>query len=95
MFKLIAKIFYLATLAVETLVAIRFVAKLIKASEANSLVSWVYSQSEMFIQPFSGITSDTLVVAGLEIELTTVVALIFYMIIAFVLTELIKTFSHE
>lgn len=95
MFKLIAKLIYTVLLAIETIVAIRFVLKLIDASRANAFVDWIIVNSEQFVAPFRGIISETMTVGGLEFELTSIVALICYMIVAFVIVELIKTFSHQ
>jgi hypothetical protein len=51
--------------------------------------------SDIFISPFEGIAPSTLVIDKIEIALTPVIALVFYAIIAFVLSELIKTFSNN
>lgn len=95
MFKLIAKIIYTVLLFIETIVAIRFVLKLIDASTSNAFVNWIMVYSQQFVDPFKGILSETMTIGGLQLELTSIVALVCYMIIAFVIVELIKTFSHN
>lgn len=95
MFKLIAKLIYTVLLVIETIVAIRFVLKMIDASTSNSFVNWIMVNSEMFVAPFRGIISESMTIGGLELELTSIVALTCYMIVAFVMVELIKTFSHQ
>jgi len=64
---------------------------LIGANQANSFVSWVYSMSDVLISPFRGIVADEVYIDKLRIELTPIVSLIFYAIIAFILSELSKT----
>jgi hypothetical protein len=51
--------------------------------------------SAIFISPFEGIAPSTLVIDRLEIALTPIIALVFYAIIAFVLSELIKAFNNR
>lgn len=95
MFRVIAKIIYTVLLFIETIVALRFVFLLIKADTGNSIVSWIIDLSNKFVDPFAGITSEILTIAGLQFDLTAIIALVFYMIIAFVVVELIKTFSNH
>jgi hypothetical protein len=49
----------------------------------------------MFVKPFEGIVTSSLQINTFTLELTPFVALLFYIIIAFVLSELLKSFSRE
>ncbi|NMC08772.1 hypothetical protein GYA44_00365 [Candidatus Microgenomates bacterium] len=95
MFKLLIRLAYFAAIFVEGLIILRIILKLINASLENTFASWVVNMSSMFITPFDGIVSSTLQINKIEIELTSLVALLFYIIAAFVLSELLKSFSKE
>jgi hypothetical protein len=51
--------------------------------------------SEIFISPFKGITPSVLVIDNTEIGLIPIIALVFFTIIGFVLSELIKAFKDN
>ncbi|MHC1716754.1 MAG: hypothetical protein AB9915_02640 [Candidatus Dojkabacteria bacterium] len=95
MLKLFIRLAYFATMFVEGLVLLRIILQIIKANLENSFAGWVTNTSTMFVKPFEGIVSSTLQVGKIEIELTALVALVFYIIAAFVLSELLKSFSRE
>lgn len=92
-FRVIAKIFYLFLLAVETIIAVRFVFKLIGAGGGNIIVDTVYSVSDIFIRPFTGIVSGNWEIGSFFIDVDALLALAIYMILAFVAIEVIKVFS--
>lgn len=80
---------------VEALVITRIILLLINANTSNSFANWVLSMSDMFVQPFDGIVASNLQINSLVIPLTPVVALLFYIVAAFVLSELLKSFSRD
>ncbi|HBB64894.1 MAG: hypothetical protein UR34_C0005G0019 [candidate division WS6 bacterium GW2011_GWC1_33_20] len=90
----IFKILYVLVTFVETLVIFRIVLKIINADVNNSIVSWVYNLSDQLIKPFEGILSESISIDRFTIELTPIVALLFYAIIGFVLSELSKAFKQ-
>jgi hypothetical protein len=94
-FRVLAKIFYIALLVIETLIAIRFVFKLIGAEDSNFLVNLVYQASNVFIEPFTGIISGDWTLGPLYFDLDALLALAIYMILAFVMIELIKVFGPD
>ncbi len=89
--RFIFKLLYIVITFAETVIIFRIVMSLIGANQANSFVSWVYSMSDVLISPFRGIVADEVYIDKLRIELTPIVSLIFYAIIAFILSELSKT----
>lgn len=94
-FKLVAKFFYTILLFIETIIVIRFLLKLIGASPDNDLVKNIYRISEHFVKPFFDIVTDTVVIGSFVIEITSLIALVVYMLLAFVAIELIKIFSKD
>ncbi len=70
---MVTSIIYFIGGLIETLVGLRFVFRLIGASGANGIVSWVYSMSTPFVTPFSGILGqDATVVNGVGTATTSV-----------------------
>jgi methionyl-tRNA synthetase len=65
------------------------------ANLENNFANWVFNTSTMFVKPFEGIVTSSLQINNFTLELTPFVALLFYIIIAFVLSELLKSFSRE
>lgn len=75
----------------ETLIIFRIVMSVIGANQGNQFVSWVYSMSDVLITPFEGIVASELYIDKFKIELTPIVALIFFAITGFITSELSKT----
>lgn len=95
MIRLLLKLLYTAIIFVEALIGIRFILLLINANKGNSLVNWVYEYSTPFVKPFYGITSSSWELFGVELDLNSLVALAFYMVVGYVVIELIKAFSRD
>jgi hypothetical protein len=95
MLKLIFRIAYTAVMFIESTIMIRIVLELINANSSNTFASWIYNLSDIFIAPFNGLVSSTLQIDKLSISTTPLIALIFYIIISFILSELVKSFSRD
>lgn len=80
---------------VEALILGRIVTDIVKANPDNTIVSWIKTMSDIFIKPFEGITSSALQIDRFQIYLTPIIALLFFMIAAFILSELLRTFNRE
>ena len=93
MMRLISKILYIIVSLVETLIAIRIVFVFIGAHRTNTLASHVYNWSEYFVNPFRGIIVDRIPIGQFTIDSTALLALIVYMILAFIFVEMINVFS--
>jgi len=87
------KIVYYILGVLEVLFAFRLVFKLLGANPKSPFVSLIYSVSQAFLSPFSGIFRPT-VTKGLEaqsiLEPTTIIAMIVYAIIAWGIVKLIE-----
>lgn len=95
MLKLIFRLAYAAILFLEALIITRIILTIIHANVENTFANWVQHTSEIFISPFSGITTNNLQIDNFVLPLTPFIALIFYIIGAFILSELVKSFSRE
>lgn len=95
MLRLLLKLVYTANTLVEALIIVRVFLSIFAKSSTHSFVEWVNSISEIFISPFKDIVPSVLVIDNFEITITPVIALFFYAIAGFVLSELIKAFSSN
>ncbi len=95
MMSLLFKFLYAGDLMIEAGIVMRIILDLIKANSTNTYVKWIHDMSSIFIDPFKGIVADSIKIDNFAISLTPIVALVFYIIIAFILSELIKAFSHQ
>ena len=88
------KLLYILVSFAETLIIFRIVMTIIGADQTNTFVSWVYSISDILITPFEGITVSEIYLDKLKIELTPIIALIFFAIIGFIFSELSKSLKQ-
>jgi uncharacterized protein YggT (Ycf19 family) len=94
MLSVIFKILYTITTFIQTLIVFRIILKIINANPDNSIVSWVYNLSQTFIDPFNGIVAQQMSIDRFIIELTPIIALVFFSIFGFVFSELSKSFRQ-
>jgi len=87
------KIVYYILGVLEVLFAFRLVFKLLGANPESPFVSFIYSVSQAFLSPFSGIFRSA-VTKGIEtqsvLEPTTIIAMIVYAVIAWGIVKLIE-----
>ena len=87
------KIVYYILGVFEVLFAFRLVFKLLGANPENTFVSFIYSVSKPFLSPFTGIFRSA-TTEGIEaqsvLELTTIIAMIVYAVIAWGIVKLIE-----
>ncbi|MCD4811789.1 YggT family protein [bacterium] len=95
MIKLVLQIAFIVDTLIEALIIVRVLLSIFSANLSNMYVAWVFSASDICISPFTGITADTLVIDNFQISITPVVALVFFAIVGFVLSELLKAFRHD
>jgi hypothetical protein len=82
---------------ISTLVALRFVLRLLGANPANAFVNWVYDWSSPLVAPFAGIFGqDTAVVEGPGLvtpsvfDWTALIALVVYTVIGGLIIRLVS-----
>ena len=79
---------------IEAILLVRFLFELLGANRQNQIVSFVYSLSLVFMAPFQNIFPP--VRAGnFVINLSILVALVVYSIIAYLIVSLIEIVSHS
>lgn len=92
-FLALARILYTCLLIIETVVSIRFVFKLIGASDSNFIVRTVYEISDIFVDPFVGIVTGDWEFGRFFIDVDALITLVLFMIVAFVVIEIIHAFT--
>jgi hypothetical protein len=73
---------------VEGILAIRFILKLLGANEAAGFASFIYGASGPFVAPFSNLFANP-AMGGSILELTTMVAIIVYALVAWLLVKVL------
>lgn len=78
---------------IELLIVARIVLLLVSARESNSIVSFIYSVSDVFVAPFRGILGINEVQAGAAaFDVAALVALIGWVIIELIVFGLVRVF---
>jgi len=79
---------------VEGILAIRFILKLLGANEAAGFASFIYGASAPFVAPFSNLFANP-GSSGSVLELTTLMAIIVYMLVAWLIAKVIWLLAGE
>ncbi|MBU1120074.1 YggT family protein [Patescibacteria group bacterium] len=95
MFKLLIRLVYTATTLIEALIMARIILSIINANVQNTVVGWIMNTSDIFVKPFEGITTNAIQIDRFTLSLTPLIALVFFMIAAFILSELLRSFSRD
>lgn len=74
--------------ALESLLALRIILKLVAANPGNPFAALVYTLSDLFVWPFVGLTV-TPSAAGIVIEIHTFIAMLVYAVLGWLLVNLI------
>ncbi|WP_425805500.1 YggT family protein [Desulfitobacterium sp. Sab5] len=92
------RIVYYVLGVLEVLLAFRLVFKLLGANTASPFVAFLYSFTQIFLYPFTGIF-PTATTKGLEVqavlESTTIIAMIVYAVIAWGIVRLIEIIKEN
>lgn len=73
----------------------RFLFKLFGANAKAPFVDWLYGTTEPLLNPFRGIFPTAELQGRYEVEFTTLVALLMYMFIGYLLIQLIVALSNS
>jgi uncharacterized protein YggT (Ycf19 family) len=78
---------------IELLIGLRILLLLIAARESNSIVSFIYSLSDIFVAPFRGILGINEVQAGASaLDVGAIVALVGWFILELIVIALVRVF---
>ncbi|HKM20116.1 MAG TPA: hypothetical protein VJY47_02745 [Candidatus Dojkabacteria bacterium] len=96
MIKLLVRIAYFLSILVQATLGIRIILVAIHAeNSSNALVQWIMTKTDFLIAPFKGIVDSTINIGSVQIPTILVVALVFYIIVGIVLSELLKSYRDN
>ena len=73
--------------ALESLLALRLILKLMAANPANAFASFIYALSDVFVWPFIGLTV-TPSAFGIVVEIHTIIAMVVYAMVGWLFISL-------
>jgi hypothetical protein len=85
----LAAIVWFAFGILEGLLALRFILKLIAANPNSGFAQFIYGITDLFMLPFMGLTATPSTSGGIVLEIPTLVAIIVYALLAWVIVKLI------
>jgi hypothetical protein len=83
-----ATIVYFLLGVLEIILALRFLFRLLGAGQDNSFILFLYNLSHVFVVPFNGIFNDQILGTGNVFELSTLIAMLVFALIAWGLVAL-------
>ena len=78
----------------EALIALRIGLKLIGANAASPIAVFIYGVTSLFLAPFAGLTR-TPSAGGLVLELSSVIAMLVYSLIAWALAKIVQVIFYR
>jgi hypothetical protein len=86
----IARMVYFVLGVLEVIMALRFIFRLLGANQSSSFVLFLYNLSHVFVYPFNGIFNDQTIGTTSVFEVSTLIAMLVYALIAWGLVALSK-----
>lgn len=80
---------------IEIILALRILLKFLGANPSTPFVSWVYNISETLINPFQGIFPSPVIEGRFILDLSAIIALFVYALIAYLISELIRWVNYR
>lgn len=84
----ITRVVYFLLGVLEVILALRFLFRLLGANQFNGFVMFLYGLSHVFVAPFNGIFNDQALGTGSVFEISTLIAMLLYALIAWGLVSL-------
>ncbi len=75
--------------AIEGLIGLRVLLKLVGANPANLFADWVYTSTDLLLTPFLGLTR-TPTANGIELDVPALIGMLVYMLLAWGLIQLVE-----
>lgn len=87
----INQIIWLLTAVLEILIGLRVVLKVLAANPFNAFADFIYNISYVFIIPFASLVQNpSLTVTDSLLEVTSIIGMVVYALLAFIITTLIR-----
>jgi hypothetical protein len=84
----IATVTYFVLGVLEIILLLRFIFRLLGANEGNSFIMFLYGLSHVFVAPFSGIFSNPVLSSNSVFEVSTLIAMLVYALLAWGIVSL-------
>lgn len=91
----IARLVYFIFGVIIGLIAIRFVLLLLGANQGNAFVDFIYGVSGIFVAPFYGIFGNTPEFGASIVDISSIVAMIVYALVAWAIVSLVTLSTRE
>ncbi len=80
---------------IEGVIALRIILRFLNANPSTPFVRWVNDASSSLIYPFQNIFPSPVLTGGFVLEMSAVIALVVYAIIAYIISGLISFVSYK
>jgi hypothetical protein len=88
------QLIWLGVGALEALIGLRILFKLIAVNPENAIASLLYSFTDLFLLPFAGLTS-TPSSGGMVLEISSVIAMVVYALIGWAAAKLVEVVFYR
>lgn len=92
---LVARIVYFIFGVIIAFIVLRFILLLLAANQGNGFVDFVYGVSGVFVAPFYGIFGNTPAFGSSVLDVSSIVAIIVYALIAWAIVSLVTIGSRR
>lgn len=80
---------------IELIIGLRIILKFLGANPNTPFVSWVYEVSRTLLFPFQGIFPSPVLSGGFVLEMSAIVALLVYALIAYIISQVVTFISFQ
>ncbi len=80
---------------IEVIIALRIILRFLGANPSTPFVRWINDASSSLIYPFQNIFPSPVLNGGFVLEMSAVIALVVYAIIAYIISGLISFVSYK
>lgn len=84
------QLIWLLTAIVVLLIGVRFILQLLGANEANAFANFIFQLTNPLVLPFATLFPNTPISTGMAVEWSTLVAGVAYLLLGWLLTELVR-----
>lgn len=85
----LTRFIYLAFGALESLIGLRVILKLLAANPANPFAYFIYQLTDLFLKPFAGLVSNP-AIDGMVLELTSMIGMLVYGLVGLGVIQLVR-----
>ncbi len=80
---------------IEFVIGLRILFELFSANASSPIVSWLYAVSRTLLYPFQGIFPSPVLSGGFILDMSAIVALLAYALLAYFISELVRFINYH